>query len=153
MACDQANDSSDAICECASPLSTSLPSSPPAPSPPSPPSLPPPPPDACSTFEGVGCKLVCNCTLECCSSLCETCCSVAPPSITYRPGELMPTNAQGLQLSKGLSSTLLAVTGARVVTTTTQSELAWHDQPDGGGCFPKPETGGWVYASNSEVGG
>ena len=34
-----------------------------------------------------------------------------------------------------------------------ESDLPWHDQPDAGGCFAKPETGGWVYASNAEVSG
>jgi len=69
----------------------------------------------------------------------------------------MPTNADGLRLSVGLSARLLARTGLRVPYTSSaalkpESDLPWHDQPDAGGCFAKPETGGWVYASNAEVG-
>lgn len=69
----------------------------------------------------------------------------------------MPINADGLRLSRGLSSRLLATTGFPVTYTSRfalrdESERLWHDQPDAGACFPKEETGGWVYASNAEVG-
>lgn len=69
----------------------------------------------------------------------------------------MPTNADGLRLSKGLSSRLLARTGVPVTYTSSlalrsRSERNWHDQPDAGACFAKEESGGWVYASNAEVG-
>ena len=63
-------------------------------------------------------------------------------------GPLGPADSNGLQLPTGFTSRMVARTGD-VVTGT---EHTWHRAPDGGACFAAPN-GGWVYVSNSEVGG
>ena len=62
-------------------------------------------------------------------------------------GALRPADANGLQLPAGFTSRVIARTGTAVAGTNH----LWHSFPDGGACFPTP-SGGWVYASNAEVG-
>jgi hypothetical protein len=64
-------------------------------------------------------------------------------------GPLAPTpDRNGLHLPAGFTSRLLATSG----TAVGASGYVWHANPDGGICEPVPG-GGWVYVSNSEVGG
>ena len=61
-------------------------------------------------------------------------------------GDLLPANGDGLELPEGLSSRIVAETGA----TVANSNYTWHSAPDGGACFATP-SGGWIYVSNSEA--
>src|SRR3954447_18215264 len=73
------------------------------------------------------------------------------PAIGAGPGpygDLLPADANGIQLPQGFASRIVAQTGHAVGA----SNYLWHSSPDGGACFVYP-TGGWVYTSNSEVGG
>src|SRR3954454_8812056 len=63
-------------------------------------------------------------------------------------GDLLPADANGIQLPQGFTSRVVAQTGLAVAS----SNYVWHSSPDGGACFAYP-SGGWVYTSNSEVGG
>lgn len=63
-------------------------------------------------------------------------------------GPLQPADANGLELPRGFSSRIVAVSG-RTVRGTGH---AWHESPDGGATFASDD-GGWVYVSNSERGG
>ncbi len=63
-------------------------------------------------------------------------------------GALQAADANGLQLPVGFTSRVIARTGQTVGGTS----YTWHAAPDGGACFPAPG-GGWIYVSNSEVGG
>lgn len=63
-------------------------------------------------------------------------------------GALGPVDANGLRLPAGFRSRIIAVTGREVGTTG----YTWHALPDGGQCYPHAD-GGWIYVSNSEVGG
>lgn len=63
-------------------------------------------------------------------------------------GPLGPVDANGLRLPAGFSSRIIAVTGQEVGATG----YTWHALPDGGQCYPHAD-GGWIYVSNSEVGG
>lgn len=73
---------------------------------------------------------------------------------TYTPGKLT-VKSNGLLLSEGLSSRIIATSGKPVPLTgnpeRTQSPIDFHKEPDGAAIFPWFETGGWVYVSNSEV--
>lgn len=69
-------------------------------------------------------------------------------------GDLLPADANGIQLPAGFTSRVIARSGQPVAGYT------WHDAPDGGACFavPHPATApagtgedGWIYVSNSEV--
>ncbi|MFB9067671.1 alkaline phosphatase PhoX [Pseudofulvimonas gallinarii] len=62
-------------------------------------------------------------------------------------GPLLPANAHGLRLPAGFSSRIIA----RADEVIGRSGYAWHRAPDGGACFAAGD-GGWVYASNSELG-
>jgi secreted PhoX family phosphatase len=62
-------------------------------------------------------------------------------------GPLQSADANGLRLPPGFSSRVVAVAGQPVGTTGH----VWHAYPDGGAVFPVAD-GGWIYASNSEVG-
>mmetsp|Transcript_26047 Transcript_26047/g.81087 ORF Transcript_26047/g.81087 Transcript_26047/m.81087 type:complete len:522 (+) Transcript_26047:201-1766(+) len=73
--------------------------------------------------------------------------SPRPTSVTYKPGELT-VSENGLLLSTGLSSKVVARTGDRM----PGGEI-FHGAPDAGACFAHPSDGGWAYVSNSEVGG
>jgi hypothetical protein len=71
-----------------------------------------------------------------------------PPDDLISYGELGPPGVEGIRLPPGFSARVIARTGAPVLPGTTP----WHAAPDGGACFALPD-GGWVYVSNSEVGG
>src|SRR5688500_19713553 len=71
--------------------------------------------------------------------------AVIPGAGPYGP--LQAVDANGVQLPAGFTSRVVAVTGQPVASTG----YTWHTAPDGGACFAAPG-GGWVYASNSEVG-
>jgi hypothetical protein len=62
-------------------------------------------------------------------------------------GSLGAVDANGIALPAGFSSRVVARTGQ----TVANSSYVWHGAPDGGACFPAAN-GGWVYASNSELG-
>jgi hypothetical protein len=79
--------------------------------------------------------------------------SVTPA--TYIPGKLN-VRENGLRLSEGLQSRIVARSGERVelkgLSNSGQvSEEKFHMRPDGAGVFEHPETGGWAYVSNAEV--
>src|SRR5262245_44788979 len=63
-------------------------------------------------------------------------------------GPLADADRNGIQLPAGFTSRVIARSGDVVGDTG----YAWHGTPDGGACLPHPD-GGWVYASNSEIGG
>jgi hypothetical protein len=91
--------------------------------------------------------------------------------VTYIPGKLN-VNSNGLLLSEGLTSRIIARSGQPVQLTGLpplqtsnsanddgnngnlqyyKSSQDFHQAPDGAAIFPWAETGGWVYVSNSEV--
>jgi secreted PhoX family phosphatase len=63
-------------------------------------------------------------------------------------GPLQPPDGNGLMLPPGLSSRVIATSGAIVAGTAH----VWHQAPDGGATFATAD-GGWIYVSNAEVGG
>ncbi len=63
-------------------------------------------------------------------------------------GPLGNPDANGVRLPAGFTARLIAMTGERVPGTN----YVWHGWPDGGATFAAPG-GGWVYVSNSELGG
>lgn len=69
---------------------------------------------------------------------------------SYVPGKL--TNLQnGLILSEGLQSRVIARTNQRVrLASGALSAEEFHEEPDGSAVFADPDTGGWIYVSNSE---
>jgi secreted PhoX family phosphatase len=68
------------------------------------------------------------------------------PRVTDGPyGPLQAPDANGLRLPEGFTSRVIARAGRDV------SGYTWHDYPDGGACFEDGD--GWIYVSNSEVGG
>lgn len=77
-----------------------------------------------------------------------------PTRIAFNPGDLT-VRENGLLLSTGLTSRLLATTEQRVrYDTGGQSSEVFHRLPDFGATFPDPNesnAGGWIYVSNSEV--
>jgi DNA-binding beta-propeller fold protein YncE len=77
----------------------------------------------------------------------------SPDGITYQPGHLSSCpDANGLKLSEGLASKILATSHSKVsLKGGGTSTLPFHEKPDGGAVFPHPSDGGWAYASNSEV--
>lgn len=69
--------------------------------------------------------------------------------VTYIPGALTRYE-NGLELSTGLTSRIIATSGSRVSYDVGGSSSAiFHSLPDGAGVFPTPD-GGWIYMSNSE---
>lgn len=60
-------------------------------------------------------------------------------------GPLQSADANGIQLSSGFTSRVVARSGQRVAGTS----YTWHPAPDGGACFA--DGTGWIYVSNSEV--
>lgn len=76
----------------------------------------------------------------------------SPTKVTFNPGELT-VRENGLLLSTGLTSRILAVSGSRIpYDTGGQSSQTFQRLPDFGACFEDPNNaGGWVYMSNSEV--
>lgn len=72
-------------------------------------------------------------------------------NVTYVPGELSVWE-NGLVLSTGLRSKLIATSGERVeFADEGMSNRDFHEHPDGAAIFSVLEDGGWVYASNAEV--
>jgi len=63
-------------------------------------------------------------------------------------GPLQQADANGLRLPAGFTSRVVAITGQPVGATSH----VWHADPDGGATFAT-DSGGWIYVSNSEVGG
>ena len=63
-------------------------------------------------------------------------------------GALGSADSNGIELPAGFTSRVVAHSGQPVGGT----QHLWHANPDGGACFQFP-SGGWVYVSNSEVGG
>lgn len=61
-------------------------------------------------------------------------------------GPLRAADANGVQLSAGFTSRIVARSGQNVTGTTYK----WHSAPDGGACFALGT--GWIYVSNSEIG-
>ncbi len=62
-------------------------------------------------------------------------------------GVLRAPDANGIALPAGFTSRVLARSGRAVAGTG----YTWHSAPDGGACFA--DGPGWIYVSNSEVGG
>ena len=77
-------------------------------------------------------------------------------NISYVPGKLNVIS-NGLHLSEGLQSRIVATSGQPIVLTGITSEGAFttddtfHPLPDGAAVYQWVETGGWIYVSNSEV--
>lgn len=71
--------------------------------------------------------------------------------VTYLPG-YGTVYEHGLQLSKGLTSRIIARAGEQVsLGGGAYSMDTFHTLPDGAAVFPNPSgDGGWVYVSNSE---
>ena len=63
-------------------------------------------------------------------------------------GPLGAPDANGVQLPAGFSSRIVARSGETVAGTG----FAWHSTPDGGGVMATSDDG-WIYLSNSELGG
>lgn len=63
-------------------------------------------------------------------------------------GSLGPPDANGVRLLPGFTSRIVARSGIAPVA----GGPSWHSAPDGGACFPTAG-GGWIYVSNSEIGG
>jgi secreted PhoX family phosphatase len=61
-------------------------------------------------------------------------------------GPLRPADANGIMLSAGFTSRVVARTGQTVPGTSYR----WHAAPDGGACYA--DGSGWIYVSNSEIG-
>jgi len=73
--------------------------------------------------------------------------------LAYKPG-LINTIENGLHLSEGLTSRVIAISGQKVSYANGEtSNLTFHEWPDGGEVFPdqRPDNeGGWILVSNSE---
>ena len=81
----------------------------------------------------------------------DTTSNVAKSITGYIPGDLS-TVENGLLLSTGLKSRIIATSGEYVeYTTGAKSSIQFHWRPDGGAVFSDPDNNGWVYVSNSEV--
>jgi len=63
-------------------------------------------------------------------------------------GPLQAADANGVRLPAGFTSRIVARSGMAPLA----GSMPWHNAPDGGACYPTGD-GGWVYVSNSEVGG
>ena len=80
-----------------------------------------------------------------------------PTNLPYVPGKLT-VRSNGLLLSQGLQSRIIARTGQPVVLTglgkdkngNYPTSRAFHDEPDGAAVFDWKDDG-WVYVTNSEV--
>jgi hypothetical protein len=79
-----------------------------------------------------------------------------PAPVTYLPG-LLTVEENGLLLSQGLTSRIIARSGTNVpYSDGSTSDVPFHMRPDFGATFRVPDDaienkGGWVYVSNSEV--
>lgn len=73
------------------------------------------------------------------------------PTVTFVPGDLS-VKENGLILSRGLQSQVIAVSGQPIIYRNgRRSRSNFHKNPDGGAVFADPEGRGWVYVSNSEL--
>ena len=74
--------------------------------------------------------------------------------ITYKPGQLA-ISENGLRLSTGLQSRIIATTGEPVTYKDgSSSQIPFHDQPDAAAVFidySPNNQGGYAYVSNAEV--
>jgi hypothetical protein len=74
-------------------------------------------------------------------------------NVTYVPGALTKIE-NGVKLSTGLTSEIIAVTGTKILLNDGQtSDTSFHGDPDAGATFAitsGPNAGGWIYVSNSE---
>jgi len=68
-------------------------------------------------------------------------------SLLEKIGDLLPPDKNGVMLPVGFKSRIIARSGERPVSS---SSYIWHGAPDGAAIF-ETETGGWIYASNSEL--
>jgi Bacterial protein of unknown function (DUF839) len=80
--------------------------------------------------------------------------SSTPGAVDYEPGETN-VHQNGLMLSQGLLSRIIAVSGSPVkfyspAGRLSLSAIPFHMYPDGAVVFSRPETDGWVYVTNSE---
>jgi secreted PhoX family phosphatase len=64
-------------------------------------------------------------------------------------GSLEPADANGLRLPRGFTSRVVARSGKRPIRGR---RYVWHPAPDGGATFATRDSG-WIYVSNSEIGG
>lgn len=71
---------------------------------------------------------------------------VRPLSLLDDIGTLLAPDQNGVMLPLGFSSRIVARSGE---APASSSDYIWHDAPDGAAIF-ETETGGWIYASNSE---
>lgn len=62
-------------------------------------------------------------------------------------GPLLPPDQNGVRLPQGFSSRIIARSGEQAAPS---SSYLWHGAPDGAAIF-ETESGGWIYASNSEI--
>ena len=70
--------------------------------------------------------------------------------VTYIPGDLS-FEQNGIRLSTGLTSNIIATSGQKVnLLGGKKSKEKFHFNPDGGAIFREPSGSGWVYVSNSE---
>jgi secreted PhoX family phosphatase len=72
----------------------------------------------------------------------------AAPGAGSPYGELLAPDANGIMLPPGFTAREIARAG-QVVSGT---KYAWHQWPDGGATFARPDSS-WIYVSNSEVDG
>jgi hypothetical protein len=76
--------------------------------------------------------------------------------VTYRPG-LLTVEENGLLMSQGLKSRIIARSGSKVpFADGNESSAPFHFRPDHASTFAVPDNatdnkGGWVYVSNSEM--
>ena len=66
-----------------------------------------------------------------------------------RFGPLQEPDENGVRMPPGFTSRIVARSGDKPVES---SDYVWHASPDGGGTFSTGD-GGWIYVSNSELGG
>ncbi|CAJ1947317.1 unnamed protein product [Cylindrotheca closterium] len=72
-------------------------------------------------------------------------------TISYVPGKLN-FSQNGLLLSEGLQSRIIAKSAEKVqLVDGSSSSYGFHRSPDGAAVFADPDTGGWIYVSNSEA--
>jgi secreted PhoX family phosphatase len=61
-------------------------------------------------------------------------------------GSLLSADANGIMLSQGFTSRVIA----RSTQTVANTGYTWHSAPDGGACYA--DGTGWIYVSNAELG-
>jgi uncharacterized protein len=70
----------------------------------------------------------------------------AAPGAGSPYGDLRAADANGIMLPPGFTAREIARAGR----TVTGTNYVWHQWPDGGATFARPDSG-WIYVSNSEV--